>query len=365
MDAKTPAPAFLWFKAALACCASGVLISSALAANVTANSATTIANAINNAKNGDVITIQSGSYNMSGKAPLKLSASSVSIVGSGVTLDFAASASSSSGRGIDITGSSNLVRGLTIKRAPDNGIHIEGNGNTIDRCITFQCFDTGIQISGKSDGSTKPANNKIVNCDSHDNFDTAANGGNADGFAAKISIGAGNSFTGCVAHDNSDDGWDTFPKAATGTFPVTISRCVAYHNGFHNNVSSGNGNGFKVGSDATGGANHKIDHSIAITNKSKGFDQNHNMGRVTIDHCTGSDCGADEFAFSEFTNGGTFTKNVCNGSFNVKGTLSGNVTSGITFVSKDPTKMTRDGNGNLVFNSFMKFANSGGAGANP
>ena len=74
-----------------------------------------------------------------------------------------------------------------------------------------------------------------------------------DGFAAKINIGPGNRFFDCVAHDNSDDGWDTFPKTASGTNVVTIENCVVYHNGYHKGVAAGNGNGFKVGSDQTGG----------------------------------------------------------------------------------------------------------------
>ena len=45
---------------------------------------------------------------------------------------------------------------------------------------------------------------------------------------------------GCVAHDNSDDGWDTFPKTTSGTNSVTIENCIAYHNGYHDGAAAGN-----------------------------------------------------------------------------------------------------------------------------
>lgn len=352
----------------LACCSAILPVASAANITVNGGDATGLVNAIQNAKNGDVITVQTGTFNLKGKAPISLKASNVTITAvPGTILEFGATSGTDAGRGIEVHGNNNFIRGLTVQHAPDNGIHIDGSGNTIERCTLIANFDSGVQISGLQGSSNHPANNKIINCDSHDNFDTKANGGNADGFACKINIGPGNSFVGCRAWDNSDDGWDTFPKDAAGTFPVTIDHCLSYHNGYHNGQSSGNGNGFKVGSDQTGGANHKVLNSIAVNNKSKGFDQNHNQGQVTIDHCTGANNGAAEFAFSEFTNGGTFTKNVCAGQWDVKGTQSGNITNVSTsvFASTDPTKATRDANGNLLFNSLMKYPNSGGAGANP
>src|SRR6185369_15436573 len=149
-----------------------------------------------------VISIAAGTYLLAGKA-YKLSASNVNIFGpAGKTiLDYQATTGNDSGYGIDI-------------------------------CL---------QISGpEAETPPHPAKNLIINCDSHDNYDTKASGGNADGFAAKINIGPGNKFMGCVAHDNSDDGWDTFPKTKAGTNPVTIENCVAYHNGYHQGATAGN-----------------------------------------------------------------------------------------------------------------------------
>src|SRR6478736_6457721 len=259
-----------------------------LTPTVTVTTAAQLDTAFKNVKAGDVISVAAGTYLLSGKA-YKLSASNVTIFGpAGKTiLDYQATTGNDSGYGIDISGSSNTICGLTIARAADNGIHITGDSNTIDRCEFYECFDSGLQISGpEAETPPHPAKNLIVNCDSHDNYDTKASGGNADGFASKINIGPGNKFFGCVAHDNSDDGWDTFPKTKAGTNPVTIENCVAYHNGYHNGTVSGNGNGFKVGSDQTGGAAHVLKNCVAFNNPSKGLDQNHNQGVATVQNCT-------------------------------------------------------------------------------
>lgn len=51
--------------------------------------------------------------------------------------------------------------------------------------------------------------------------------------AAKLTIGEGNTFDGCIAYNNADDGWDLFAKVETGSIgAVTIQNCVAYGNGY-------------------------------------------------------------------------------------------------------------------------------------
>jgi len=350
----------------LTCC--GAALPAAQAANVTvaAGNSSALVSAIENAHDYDVITVQSGTFQLAGKAPISLKASNVTIVAFGAVLEFGATTGSDAGRGVEVNGSHNYIKGLTIKHAPDNGMYIDGSYNTVERCTFYANFDTGLQIQGTMYSSNHPGYNKVINCDSYANYDTKALGGNADGFAAKVNIGPGNSFTGCRAWDNSDDGWDLFPKEADGTYPVTITHCLSYHNGYHNGVAAGNGNGFKLGSDVTAGANHVIKNSIAVNNRSKGFDQNHNQGKVTVDHCSSANNLADEFSFYEFTNGGTFTKNVYAGTWNVQGTQSGNLSvSTSAFGSTNPSAATRDSNGNLLFNSLLKYSNSSAAGANP
>ncbi|MEO6599967.1 MAG: hypothetical protein ABIQ16_08865, partial [Polyangiaceae bacterium] len=198
-----------------------------------------------------------------------------------------------------------------------------------------------------------------INCDSHDNYDTKASGGNADGFAAKINIGPGNKFFGCVAHDNSDDGWDTFPKTASGTNAVTIENCVAYHNGYHKGAAAGNGNGFKVGSDQTGGAPHILKNSVAFNNPSKGFDQNHNQGVAIVQNCTGVNNDRN-IAFQEY-GGASITNSVATGGWEqAGGTDSGNVKSAPSsaFTNINPSSISRAADGTLHLNGFCVYTPS-------
>ena len=70
---------------------------------------------------------------------------------------------------------------------------------------------------------------------------------------------------------------------------VILEECLTYKNGFldENNVApSGNGNGFKMGSDQ-GAMNLYMNRCLAVCNKSKGFDQNHNAGDIIMNNCTG------------------------------------------------------------------------------
>ncbi len=333
-----------------------------LTPNVTVTTAAQLDTALTNAKSGDVISIAAGTYLLPGKS-FKISASNVKIFGvAGQTLlDYQATATIDANPGIRLIGSSNTLCGLTIARAADNGIHITGDNNIVDRCETYECFDSGVQISGpEAETPPHPANNLILNCDSHDNYDTKASGGNADGFAAKINIGPGNKFFGCVAHDNSDDGWDTFPKTTSGTNSVTIENCVAYHNGYHNGAESGNGNGFKVGSDVTGGADHVLKNSVAFNNPSKGFDQNHNEGVASVDHCTAVNNDRN-IAFQEF-DGANITNSVANGGWEqAAGTDSGNVKNAATsaFTNLSPNSLSRDADGTLHLNGFAVYTASG------
>ena len=112
-------------------------------------------------------------------------------------------------------------------------------------------------------------------CISHDNADSAMN--NADGFAAKLTVGEGNSFVSCVAYNNADDGWDLFSKIETGAIEkVVVDKCVAYNNGvLSDGRSGGDGNGFKLGGDGIG-VEHVLSNSIAFNNLSNGVTSNSN-----------------------------------------------------------------------------------------
>jgi len=65
-----------------------------------------------------------------------------------------------------------------------------------------------LQITGGT-----AAYNDIIDCDAFRNFDfktSGGAGGNADGFACKLTVGVGNRFIRCRSWENSDDGYDCF-----------------------------------------------------------------------------------------------------------------------------------------------------------
>lgn len=124
-------------------------------------------------------------------------------------------------QGFDVTGSANSLK----------GIQVSGSYNTLDDIMAYRNGNTGIQISRykSTDGrSDWPSYNLILNCTSYLNADAGYE--DADGFAAKLTIGEGNVFDGCIAAYNADDGWDLFAKVETGAIgQVVIQNCVAFY----------------------------------------------------------------------------------------------------------------------------------------
>ncbi len=205
-------------------------------------------------------------------------------------------------QGVRLTSSYWHFYRVDICNASDNGLLIErnkptggsssdivalteqGHDNIIEECNFYKNGDTGLQIKNLGE------DNYIINCDSYLNCDEDE--GDADGFAPKISVGDGNYFYGCRAWCNSDDGWDVFYKkdgAFGDNMTIIMDHCISYKNGFldENTIApKGNGNGFKCGSDQ-GAMNVYLNHCLAISNKAKGFDQNHNSGDIIMNNCTG------------------------------------------------------------------------------
>ena len=169
-------------------------------------------------------------------------------------------------KGFDVTKSANAQK----------GIQVSGSNNVLDSINAYYNGNTGIQISRLFSTDTFndwPANNLILNCTSYGNADAGYE--DADGFAAKLTVGEGNVFDGCVAHHNADDGWDLYAKVETGAIgAVTIQNCVAYSNGYlEDGTNAGNGNGFKMGGESLSGK-HVLKNSYAFFNKAKGIDSN-------------------------------------------------------------------------------------------
>lgn len=184
------------------------------------------------------------------------------------------------GTGLTHGGNYWIFEGFDVTRSANGqkGFQISGNYNTLIDIHAYRNGNTGIQISRYSGTDYTidmwPSYNLVLNCDSYYNMDAGHE--DADGFAAKLTIGPGNVFDGCVAYNNADDGWDLYAKIETGKIgSVEIRNCVAYRNGYLENgeESKGNGNGFKMGGSSISG-NHVLKNSVAFDNKAKGIDSN-------------------------------------------------------------------------------------------
>ncbi|WP_437580851.1 right-handed parallel beta-helix repeat-containing protein [Sorangium sp. So ce887] len=279
-------------------------------------------------------------------------------------------------RGVELHGSYWHIKGIEIANAGDNGIFISGHHNVIERCVFHNNRDSGLQLGGRlgeldTPVEEWPSYNKIIHCDSYNNFDPP-DGGDADGFAPKLNVGEGNAFHGCRAWNNSDDGWDMFNRNGKPLKPVLLDQCWAFDNGYEEGgyMSTpppvpymGNGNGFKMGGSNGLASEHVITRSVAFGNKVRGFDENNNVGNITVKNCTGWLNGSMNFAFGE---GGhhTFINNISHARKSGDepvGTTISNAFEGATdadFLSFDRAlaKAPRNPDGSLPATDFLRLA---------
>jgi hypothetical protein len=195
-------------------------------------------------------------------------------------LNFSSMAVSTSNRGLDVSGNYWYFKGFDIYKAGDNGMHMSGSNNIIEFCAFYENNDTGLQLDNGA------SNNQIINCDSYYNLDPPDEG-DADGFAVKLDVGTGNSFSGCRAWQNSDDGWDGLLTSATNP-STTYDNCWCFLNGYRKDMTAslGNGNGFKMGGNNMV-HNATLRNCLAVYNRKKGFDQNNNNGSMILYNNTG------------------------------------------------------------------------------
>ena len=186
--------------------------------------------------------------------------------------------------GFVVSGSWLHFKGLDIGHVPmntfsNNGVDVVTGGNCIfEQLNMHQNSGNGIFI-GKGTGG-----HLVLNCDAHDNYDATSSQGqgqNADGFGVHYQTsGATTIVRGCRSWWNSDDGYDLINQEV----PVTVENSWAFGNGFANygtlNPADGNGNGFKMGSSATG-VRHLVQNNVAWKNKANGFYANHSSGGNT------------------------------------------------------------------------------------
>ena len=278
--------------------------------------------AVNNAVPGQTIVLMEGTYKLESTvkiqrgmngtedAPIRMIADPVAATRP--VLDFQGLCA-----GIVHGGDYWYFYGFDVTRSADGqkGFQVSGDHNVLDQIHTYYNGNTGIQISRYSGSdlfADWPAYNLILNCTSWCNYDKGFE--DADGFAAKLTVGDGNVFDGCVAYNNADDGWDLYAKVETGPIgSVTIRNCVAYSNGFVPGVEgSGNGNGFKMGGESITGK-HVLENSYAFWNLAKGIDSN-SCPDIIVKNCVSYNNGSYNVAF--------YTNNAANTDFSAEGIVS-------------------------------------------
>jgi hypothetical protein len=188
-------------------------------------------------------------------------------------------------RGVYVTGSYLHLKGLELRGVPQNNnlnhenwcIYNTGSNNIFEQLNAHHNMGPSLFISNGN-------GNLVLNCDFHDNFDSLTSNGageSADGYGCHTqTTGAVNTFRGCRAWNNADDGFDCINCDEL----VLIENCWHWHNGYIRGTSAaaGNGNGFKIGGFGNPPANypstiprHTARHCVSFYNRAAGFYQNH------------------------------------------------------------------------------------------
>lgn len=268
--------------------------------------------AFHNVGAGDTLVLLNGTYEMTERITLPQSGNAKRLIKvypeteGEVHFDF--SNQEFGTRGVQVVGDYWYFYGLDIYGSGDNGMYIAGSYNTVEHCLFHENSDTGLQLGRASSSLTDieswPNNNLILNCTSYNNYDKETLGENADGFAAKLTVGDGNVFDGCIAYRNADDGWDMYAKTDSGNIgTITLLNCVAFENGWVLNkttsytkdaegnyidsymTQNGDGNGFKLGGSSMTG-DMVLKNCMAFNNRMGGFADNSNPGTLSLYNCT-------------------------------------------------------------------------------
>ena len=187
-------------------------------------------------------------------------------------------------------------KGFEVCNSKDNekAFGLAGMHCVVEDCTFYNNGTTGFQIS-RINGSDAtiydwPSYNVIKSCESFNNCDPSKN--NADGFAAKLTVGYGNVYEDCISHHNLDDGWDCYTKVNSGIIgAVVLENCISYKQGYQLvdgvdvdfNATSG-GNGYKLGGEGLY-VEHMLKDCLTFYNKASGVDTNNNptlIGRNVI-----------------------------------------------------------------------------------
>ncbi|MCM1130499.1 MAG: right-handed parallel beta-helix repeat-containing protein [Roseburia sp.] len=265
--------------------------------------------AFKNLSRGDTLKVMPGTYNLPTRIFIEETQSGdmynyITVENDSTDpaiFDFSAMAFEGTNRGITVNGSYWHFNNIEVKGAGDNGMYIGGSFNIVENCLFHENRDTGLQIGRASGGynfqNYWPCNNLIKNCTSYNNYDDVTYGENADGFAAKLTVGFGNVFDGCIAYRNSDDGWDLFAKQDSGNIgTVILYNCLSFENGFLLNkvteagverftTRDGDGIGFKLGGSTMKG-DVILENCVSFNNRLQGIGDNSNPGVISVKNCT-------------------------------------------------------------------------------
>ena len=265
---------------------------------------TTLAAAVKNPAPGATIILLAGTYKLTSGVTIDRGINGTEE--KPITLMAAADANTrpvldwcDKGNGLRLNGDWWILRGFDSTNSTGKGVHIGGNHNVAERLCTYHNYGGGLSLSRINFGESIPdwpSYNTVRNCSSWLNADAGEE--DADGFEAKLTVGEGNVFDGCIAAYNADDGWDLYARGAK-IGKVTIKNSVAFRNGYRyaNGVESqgkGNGNGFKLGGLSIP-VDHLIENSLAFGNKANGFTCNSNPN-LQIVNCTAYDNGKGNLA---------------------------------------------------------------------
>lgn len=261
------------------------------------------------------------------------------------------------------------VKGIEMAGA---SLYVAGSHNLIERVVAHDSPDTGIQISSPDIGRPLWArDNLVLNSDSYDNVDPSMT--NADGFAAKIRVGDGNTFRGCISHNNIDDGWDLFNKIEDGpNGVVTIEDSIAYSNGqlsYGPAIEGAIGNGFKLGGEGQP-VGHIIRGNLSFNNLMDGFTDNFNPGAFVVENNVAFNNARFNYIFRPSPYGGPETQGRYRNNRSWHADLQGKYSDAVSgmvdgsnlfFVSgksavsdrKSPKKFERDQDGNIIWGDFL------------
>lgn len=285
------------------------------AAGTAAGPLSSLGAAVGRARPGDTILLRAGTDRIDDSVDVDVDDLTITVA-RGVTFTLDARGYDPAARG-DPYGSGGALTlanttGVTIDGSPGRievrnsgwtGLLVRGSREFLVRGVTVaNCAQSGVHVAaGSADG-------RFEWCASVGNFGPRAGqnwgdvvGGAADGFSAAAGRDDPRSawprrltFSHCLAHHNSDDGWDLIRAE-----DCLIERCISYWNGYSltgRPASEAPGTGFKLGYGRSyygrGGdppKNNRLRESIAYGNGAWGVSFGGGTGHV-VDRVTTFDC---------------------------------------------------------------------------